>query len=342
MSVADVLQKARAPVDTASMLVTFEGQTEPAILALPTAYDILTTTFQDPAWIVDDYLPAGLGILAGRPKIGKSWMGFQLALAVASGGMALGKRVVQGKVLYLALEDSHRRLQERMKLQGWTLEASKQVTMLTLDEFRKYIGYLHKEGAARLSTLIEAEKYRLVVVDTLARAFIGVKDMNDSQQVTEALSPIQHLSIESNCLTLLLDHHGKPRGYNPNPIDDVMSSTAKSAVADTVLGLYRDNSAQSHQLMMIGRDVGELTLPIRWDRLTCCWQVIDAQDKKLTPNQAAALIYLKGVKKASLSEIARALEIPLSNCSQHVTDRLVLLEMIERDEDKQYHVVCER
>jgi RecA-family ATPase len=53
---------------------------------------------------------------AGKPKLGKSWLALSLAEAIAAGGVAFGvKRVEQGKTLYLALEDNHRRLQGRLK-----------------------------------------------------------------------------------------------------------------------------------------------------------------------------------------------------------------------------------
>jgi RecA-family ATPase len=49
--------------------------------------------------------------MAGAPKLGKSWLGLGLRIAVAGGGHALGKiAVTQGDVLYLALEDNARRL----------------------------------------------------------------------------------------------------------------------------------------------------------------------------------------------------------------------------------------
>ncbi len=310
-----------------------------SVSCLPTAFDILTTDYPEPVWIIPKYLPAGMTILAGRPKIGKSWMAFQIALAVASGGMVFEEHISPGKVLYLALEDSHRRLQDRMKEQGWTPEAGKQVTMLTLDEFRKHIGFLHKNGAVKLAALIQAEGYRFVVVDTLARAFVGVKDMNDSQEVTAALSPIQHLSLELNYLTLILDHHGKPKGFSPNPIDDVMSSTAKSAVADTIWGLYHDGNAPSHQLMIVGRDVGTESLAVRWDRITHSWQLVQNEAEKPTDDQTKALVYLKGVKGANLSEIACALNILPSTCSRYVLNPLIVRGQIERNEKKRYYVI---
>ena len=55
--------------------------------------------------------------MAGAPKLGKSWLALSLGIAVGSGGVALSKiDVDQGYVLYLALEDNARRLQERLRL----------------------------------------------------------------------------------------------------------------------------------------------------------------------------------------------------------------------------------
>jgi hypothetical protein len=67
-------------------------------------------------YIVDGFIAEGLTVLAGRPKVGKSWMALGLAIAVASPfGYAFGSiPVEQGDVLYLALEDNKRRLKRRL------------------------------------------------------------------------------------------------------------------------------------------------------------------------------------------------------------------------------------
>src|SRR5215212_685192 len=67
-------------------------------------------------WAVPGVLPEGVAILAGKPKMGKSWLALGLCVAVAAGGRALGKiPVEQGAALYLGLEDQKRRLQRRLK-----------------------------------------------------------------------------------------------------------------------------------------------------------------------------------------------------------------------------------
>ena len=66
-------------------------------------------------YAIPGVIPEGFTVVAGAPKVGKSWFILSLCLAVASGGRALGALTVdQRKVLYLALEDGDRRLQERI------------------------------------------------------------------------------------------------------------------------------------------------------------------------------------------------------------------------------------
>jgi hypothetical protein len=70
-------------------------------------------------------IPEGLTIIAGKPKIGKSWMALNMGIAIAEGGVCFGEiRVEAGEVLYLALEDTKRRLKNRIstvkrKQAGW-------------------------------------------------------------------------------------------------------------------------------------------------------------------------------------------------------------------------------
>ena len=69
-------------------------------------------------FIVEELLPAGCTLLTGKSKDGKSMMAYNLAVAVASGGKALGTyTTMPGSVWYLALEDGERRRQQRLALQ---------------------------------------------------------------------------------------------------------------------------------------------------------------------------------------------------------------------------------
>ncbi|MEJ7703487.1 MAG: AAA family ATPase [Geodermatophilaceae bacterium] len=80
-----------------------------------TAAELMACDFPEPRWAVPGIIAEGLTLLAGAPKVGKSWLALGLGIAVATGGKALGALdVTAGDVLYLALEDPPRRLQERL------------------------------------------------------------------------------------------------------------------------------------------------------------------------------------------------------------------------------------
>lgn len=81
-----------------------------------TAAELLDKDLPPIRYVVPGIIAEGLTVLGGKAKLGKSWLLLGTAIAVATGGVALGTiDVEQGDVLYLALEDNHRRLQSRLK-----------------------------------------------------------------------------------------------------------------------------------------------------------------------------------------------------------------------------------
>src|SRR4029079_10761980 len=80
-----------------------------------TAAELRTMVFPPVSYVVPGIIPEGLTILAGRPKIGKSWMALDIASGIATGKPVLGGVHVEGgDVLYCCLEDNPRRLKRRV------------------------------------------------------------------------------------------------------------------------------------------------------------------------------------------------------------------------------------
>src|SRR5215471_17442581 len=111
------LDDARAKVDSAydrylpNATVVGDGADEEIEAA-----ELARLDLPEPHWAVPGIWPEGVVLLVGKSKLGKSWLVLDIALAVAEGGVAWGKiEVEQGDVLYLALEDSKRRLQDRLR-----------------------------------------------------------------------------------------------------------------------------------------------------------------------------------------------------------------------------------
>ena len=82
---------------------------------LLSASEIQKLEIPDLQWIVEELIPEGLTILAGKPKSGKSWLALGLSLCVSRGVKFLNKFDTEQKaILYLALEDNHRRIKDRI------------------------------------------------------------------------------------------------------------------------------------------------------------------------------------------------------------------------------------
>src|SRR5262249_10785231 len=100
-------------------------QEQPPQVETFTAAELMKMQLAKQRWAVAGVLPSGSTIGAGKPKLGKSWLALNVALAVAQGGVALGSIPVEaGDVLYLALEDTKRRLKDRLAKMLGTQDAT--------------------------------------------------------------------------------------------------------------------------------------------------------------------------------------------------------------------------
>ena len=341
-----LLQSALPPELHSKVKSAFEGivlqglRTDPALeLFLPplemiSSAELLAKPLKEPLWIVPDLLPGGLVILAGRPKLGKSWLALQICLAVATGGEFFGKKIERGRVLYLALEDHERRLQSRMNLQGWP-PGIVEADFILADKFREQIQHLNSGGGARLAKRIQTGGYRLVIVDTLSRALKG--DQKDESDMTAAIAPLQETALAQEIAIVLIDHHKKPMGAaDPNPIDDILGSTAKGAVADTAWGLYKEQGKRGAKLAITGRDVDEVMLKVAFDPATCRWQCEgEAQALELTERRQEVLDGLKLLGRAQVGELAEAIGQPKSHTFTRLQDLASTGRVIRTEEGKQ-------
>ena len=87
---------------------------DPGFMPVVSMEDIYGMVFSPKEWIIKGILRSGLYILAGAPKVGKSFLVGQIAYHVSTGRPLWGYPVHRSPVLYMALEDDHQRLQERM------------------------------------------------------------------------------------------------------------------------------------------------------------------------------------------------------------------------------------
>lgn len=287
-----------------------------------TAAELLAADFPEPQWAVPGLIPIGLTFLAGRPKVGKSWLALQIAIAVGTGGRVLDRNVKRGRVLYIAREDNGRRLQERAVKQGMPTDAD-----ITFDTSWSL---LTQGGLDDLERAITDNGYTLVVIDTLGR-LLGAADQSDLADMTEYVGRLQEIAMKHDIAILAIDHHRKPSAMMTDPIDDIVGSTAKSAVADAALGLTKEQGKRGATLKVTGRDVEWQDLALSWDAVTCCWQYEGTTEEVASQgNKERILEALRNhIEPMTATDIASAAGIGRTNVHPILND-LVNTGLLER------------
>jgi len=239
-------------------------------------------------FVVPGYIVEGVTLVAGKPKIGKSWLVMHAAIAVARGGYTLGNiQCIEGDVLYCALEDNPRRLQRRMKKlfksDPWPSRLSFVCDMPRL-----------KDGGVQLiREWIECHpEARLIAIDTLVK----VRDpraVQDSSYEADYASVAQLKSLaDEKGVAIVLVHHVRKMAAD-DPLDTVSGTTGLTAAVDSVLVLTRDGSGTT--LHGRGRDIEEIEDAVEFDREACLWRVTGkAVEVRRTDERTAIIGILRG------------------------------------------------
>lgn len=273
------------------------------VLNLPTmpegcnASYLMQKEFPEPRWIVPELLTEGLGILAGRPKTGKSWMALNLAVASASGGRALGKvKVDKGPVLYLALEDTERRLKSRLEQvlcgnmppEGLHFQTSwPRIDQGALPMLQKW--------------LEDHPDTRFVIIDTLARLWPkpNGRDGSAYHQDYDTVAAIKNIA-DLHCVAILCVTHLR-KSPAEDPLEQITGSMGISGSADTLLVLQRSRGKADANLLVTGRDVEETELALRFDPASGTWHHLGDADE-----------YRRSQEQGQLVDILKESNVPLS------------------------------
>jgi len=277
------------------------------------ATELMAIEFPEPRWIVPGIVPEGTTILAGKPKMGKSWLALGTSVAVAAGGVALGtKRVDRGAVLYLALEDNPRRLQSRLKklLPGGAAPEGL--------EFATEWPRLGDGGLDALEAWLNTHPdARLVVIDTLAKFRTGQTGKNLYKEDYEAVEPLVALAADHN-VAILIVHHLRKLGAD-DPLDQVSGSMGLTGGADGALVLNRERGRADAYLYVTGRDIEEeKELALSWDSTKATWKIAgDAEEYRNSRERQEVEGCLRTLgEPAGPKEVSEALGKPHNNVKQ--------------------------
>ncbi len=282
-------------------------------LRIFSATDLRAMDLPTPKYIVDGVLPEGASLLVAKPKVGKSMLMQHIAVAIASGGKALGKvDVEQGRVLYLLLEGSKRGLKRRIE------------AMIPTGPWPECLHFAQAWPRADQGGIDLLERFiatypdtRLIIVDTLQHIRARADTRRMLYEVDhEALYPFSVL-YEKTGVSFVVIHHANKRDAGSDVVDMVSGSTGLSGAVENVLAMVREDGRTT--LMVRPREEEEVELALDFDPRTMTWmlrgradlvvrtderqEVLDVLAEATEPMRAAEIAALVGKPKNNVSQL---------------------------------------
>ena len=236
---------------------------------------LLYEPLEKPSFVVDSLIPTGLILFCGSQKIGKSWLMLKLCLCVSQGIPLWDMPTQEGDVLYLCLEDTFCRIQDR--LFRLTDEAS---------------GRLHFAVASdKLSDgfIVQLEDYlkeypdsRLIVIDTLQKVRTASKDNAYASDYGD-ISLIKDFA-DRHSLAVIVVHHIRKQN-DSDVFNKVSGTTGLTGSADATFVLEKENRASNAaKLYVTGRDTPYQEFMLRFR--DCSWELVERKEQEQLAKEA--------------------------------------------------------
>ncbi len=224
---------------------------------------IMNTPMKPIEYCVDGLISQGLFVLAGAPKVGKSWLALDMCLSIAKGEKVLGKETLCGHAVYLSLEDSLIRLQNR--LYELTDEPSDNLNFAIMAEsisngLPEQIEYCRKRF----------DDLKIVVIDTLQK----VRNESESSYSSDykELSVMKALADKLG-IAIVLVHHTR-KCSDSDPFNMISGSTGLSGCVDGSMVLIESKrGSRKAKLHCVGRDIENQEINVVFENSR--WKVSD-------------------------------------------------------------------
>ena len=281
--------------------MTYPPDADQLLATLRTGAWLDAQEFPPLAYAVPGLVPEGSVLLVGAPKIGKSWLVLSIALAAAEGGRALGIEVPKRPVLYLALEDGDRRLQDRCR------------RLLGGDPIPEEFKYQTRIEPGRILDTIGAWLHwqtdpSLVILDTLGKVLPPTQMGEDRYQRDYRVgSALKRIVDEVPGTTLLVNHHDR-KASAEDFVDSVSGTHGLAGAADTIVVLTRDRQEVLGKVQVTGRDVAEGEYAVYF-RDGAVWE-LHGHDLEAAREKAQAMRATSGVSDRMLDVVMYAYEHP--------------------------------
>ena len=247
-------------------------------LSVYKASDLYGKRIEKPPTIVHGMIPAGLTVLAGAPKRGKSWLSLLLAINVAAGEPFLGAQTTQGDVLYLDLESKQYRVQDRLSklLVGRAPES----LYVTHESDRLEAGLVEQLAM----WCDDVEHPVLIIIDTLGRIKGSARrGENAYESDTRILGDLQKFALQRN-LAVVCVHHLRKSMADGDYFERISGSMGITGACDSVMVLQGKRGEENSTLAISSRDFESAELIISFDHGR--WSLRSANSEEWQEEQA--------------------------------------------------------
>ena len=247
-----------------------QRMTDPRYLHTLTMTELFQTTYKSRPPVVEGLLYAGAYILAGAPKIGKSFLVAQIAYHVSTGQDLWGYKVHQGTVLYLALEDDFQRIQSRMFMMYGVNDTPNL-------HFATAAGKIGNGLDEQLKNFVqEHPDTNLIIIDTMQKIREVGGEAYSYASDYEIVTKLKKFS-DNHGICLLVVHHTRKMEAGDS-FDMISGTNGLLGAADGAFIMQKkrrtDNIAT---LDVVGRDQPDQELTLEFDRERCVWNFQGAE-----------------------------------------------------------------
>lgn len=262
--------------DLAKLISKAKAETpkaRPAFARGISAAALMQKHFEPVNFVIPGLIAEGAYLLAGPPKLGKSWLCYDFGLAIASGRPVFGTiPITQGDVLYLALEDSERRLKSRLLKKG-IREAPERLTLAT--EWPS----LDEDCIPELEAWADAvERPTLIIIDVLKMVRGATKSTEQIYDADyRAVTGLAKFARERQIAVLVVHHTRKMA--SDDPFESISGTNGLTGGVDGAMVLKRDIGTGNTTLYVRGRDIEENETALEFDRDIGTWKRLGAAEE---------------------------------------------------------------
>ena len=241
---------------------------------------LMDMQFPKSRFCIQSLLPQGVSILGGAPKIGKSWMVLDWCVRIAKGESVWNLPTEKGTVLYLCLEDSLARIQDR--LNSITDEVPSNLYVATKSESIE-TGLIQQIQ----NFIITHNDTTLIVIDTfqMIRNNSELSYANDYNEIGKLKQYADEMGI-----SILLVHHLRKQG-DSDPLNKLSGTTGISGAVDAAFILDKDKrNENSANLLCTGRDIEQREFQLSFNKENCTWGLINDSLENPVPSMPQEMI----------------------------------------------------